>query len=91
MSVKGLDTREQLAVVSTRDEDLVVVPDGGLEDGEWPGGEFVLLDLCDFVLCQVVARLCQELSEMWSVIADDIFRVRYGLLDLCVRHVNVSM
>lgn len=50
MSVKGLDASEELAVVAYGDEDLGVRFDGGLEDGERAGGEFVLFELGDFVL-----------------------------------------
>lgn len=71
VAVKSLDAGEQLAIVAAGNEDLVVIAHRGLEDGEGPGGEFVLLDLGDFVLGQLVARLgeevpmaCQRLSWM---------------------------
>lgn len=32
MPVKGFDAGEEFAVVAARDDDLVVVADGGLED-----------------------------------------------------------
>lgn len=50
MSVKGLDTRQELAVVADRDEHLDVRAHGGLEDGEGAGGELVLLELSNLVL-----------------------------------------
>lgn len=40
---------------------MVVIANGGLQDGKRSSGEFVLLDLQDFVLGQLVARLGQEL------------------------------
>jgi hypothetical protein len=49
VTVEGLDASEDLAVVSARDQDLGTRADGGLENGEGPGGELVLFDLCDFV------------------------------------------
>jgi hypothetical protein len=49
MAVEGLDTGEDLAVVSARDQDLGARANGGLEDGEGAGGELMLFDLCDFV------------------------------------------
>jgi hypothetical protein len=45
MTVECLDTCENLAVVSARDQDLGARADGGLEDGEGTGCELVLLDL----------------------------------------------
>lgn len=50
MSVEGLDTCEQLAVVAAGNQDLGVRADGSLEDGERAGGELVLLELGDFEL-----------------------------------------
>ena len=47
--VKGLDAREQLAVVAAGDEHLRVRPDGRLQDRERAGGEFVFFELGDFV------------------------------------------
>jgi len=49
VSIKGLDTGEDLAVVSARDQDLGARADGGLEDGEGAGGKLMLLDLRDFI------------------------------------------
>ena len=43
MAVEGLDTRKELSVVTQGDEDLGVGADGGFEDGERPGREFVFL------------------------------------------------
>jgi hypothetical protein len=50
MAIKSLDPRKQLAVVATRDQDLVRVSNSRLEDGERTAGKFVLLKSCDFVL-----------------------------------------
>lgn len=52
MAVEGLNTRENLAIVSTRDQNLSARADGGLEDGEGSGGELMLLDLCDLILAR---------------------------------------
>lgn len=41
VAVKGLDARQQLAVIADRDEDLGVAADGGLEDGQGAGREFI--------------------------------------------------
>ena len=48
--VKGLDARQQLAVVADRDEDLGVRPHRRLEDRERAGRELVFLELGDLVL-----------------------------------------
>lgn len=61
VSVKGLDARKELSVVSDGDEDLGVAADRRLEDGKGSGAEFVLFELCDFVLGQLVARLGEKL------------------------------
>lgn len=50
MSVEGLDTRKELAVVAAGDQDLGVRADGRLEDGEGAGGELMFFELRDFVL-----------------------------------------
>ena len=50
MPVERLDAREHFAVIPTRDQDLCVGTDGGLKDREGSGGEFVFLELRDFVL-----------------------------------------
>ena len=55
MTVEGLDASKDLAVVSAGDQDLCARADGGLEDGERSGGEFVLLDLSDFVLAAAMS------------------------------------
>jgi hypothetical protein len=49
VAVEGLDAREDLDIVAHAYEDLLVVADGGLDDGEGAGGEFVLFELGDFV------------------------------------------
>lgn len=41
MPVEGFDSRQELAVVATRDENLGVRTDSGLKDRQGPGGEFV--------------------------------------------------
>lgn len=50
VAVKGLDAGEQLAIVADRDENLDMGPDGGLQDGQRPRGELVLLQLRNLVL-----------------------------------------
>lgn len=65
MAVKGLDAGEQLAVVADGDEDLDAVAHGGLEDGEGPRGELVLLELRDLVL--TVVRLSAPCSPLFCV------------------------
>lgn len=65
MAVKGLDAGEQLAVVADGDEDLDAVAHGGLEDGEGPRGELVLLELRDLVL--TVVRLSAPCSPPFCV------------------------
>lgn len=57
MTVEGLDAGKDFAVVSAGDQDLCARADSGLEDGEGSGGEFVLLDLGDFVLAATVSIL----------------------------------
>lgn len=52
MTVESLDTCENLAVVSARDQDLCARADGGLEDGEGAGGELMFFDLSNFVLAR---------------------------------------
>lgn len=65
VAVEGLDTGQELAVVADGDEDLGVGTDGGLEDGEGSRAELVLLELGDFVLCQLVAGFCEEFLDLW--------------------------
>lgn len=71
VAVKGLDAGEQLAVVADGDEHLDVRAHGGLEDGEGPGGEFVLLELRDFVFPIDTRRLVLNSSLLrllaWGV------------------------
>jgi hypothetical protein len=50
VAIKGLDPREDLAVVPARDQHLCARADCRLEDRERAGGELVLLDLGDLVL-----------------------------------------
>lgn len=50
MSIERLDAREELSVVAAGDENLSVGADCGLEDGQWTGCKFVLLELGDFEL-----------------------------------------
>lgn len=54
MSVKGLDTCEELPVVADGDEDLHVGAHGGLEDAQGAGSELVL-----FKLRQLVLTVCR--------------------------------
>jgi hypothetical protein len=57
MSVECFYAGEEFAVVATRDDDLVVVADGGLEDGEGTSSEFMLFDASNLVLAvQSVSR-----------------------------------
>ena len=49
MPVECLDSRQEFAIVATRDENLSVRTDGGLEDGERPGCELVLLEQSNLV------------------------------------------
>jgi hypothetical protein len=57
MSVECFYAGEEFAVVATRDDDLVVVANGGLQDGEGTSGELVLFDTSNLVLAmQSVSR-----------------------------------
>jgi hypothetical protein len=49
MSVKCLNARKQLAIVATRNQDLVCVADGRLEDRERAAAEFVLFESRNFI------------------------------------------
>lgn len=49
VSVKSLDTGQQLAVVSAGNQDLGVCAGGGLEERQGTGGELVLLDESDLI------------------------------------------
>ena len=53
MSVKSFDARKQLLVVSQRDEDLGVVADRLLEDGQRALRDFVLLQLPELGLIEL--------------------------------------
>jgi len=65
MSVECFYAGEEFAVVATRDDDLVVVADSGLKNGERTGGEFVLFDAINFVLAiQSVSRCDREGIEV---------------------------
>lgn len=64
VSVESLDARQELAVVSDGDENLGVAADGGLEDGEGSGAEFVLLELGDLVLGELVTRLGEKFPAL---------------------------
>jgi hypothetical protein len=50
MSVECFYAGEEFAVVAARDDDLVVVADSSLEDGERTGSEFMLFDTSNLVL-----------------------------------------
>ena len=50
MAIKSLYAGEQLAVVADGNEDLRVGSNRSLEDREGAGGEFVFLELRNFVL-----------------------------------------
>ena len=43
-----------------------MISDSGLEDGEGPGGELVLLELCDFVFGKFVTRFREQLSGRYE-------------------------
>ena len=65
MSVECFYAGEEFAVVATRDDDLVVIADGGLENGERASGELMLLDTSNFVLAiQIVSRCDREGIEV---------------------------
>jgi len=49
VSVKCLDTGQQLAVVAAGDQDLGVRAGGGLQQGQRTGGELVLLNKSDLI------------------------------------------
>ena len=53
MSVKCFDARKQLLVVSQRDEDLGVVADRLLQDGQRALRDFVLLQLPELGLVEL--------------------------------------
>ena len=50
MPVEGFDSRQELAVVATRDENLCVRTDSGLKYRKGPGGEFVFFKQSNLVL-----------------------------------------
>jgi hypothetical protein len=58
MSVKCFYAGEEFAVVATRDDDLVVVADSGLEDGEGTSSEFMLFDASNLVLAMQSVSRC---------------------------------
>ena len=59
MTVECLDAGEDLAVVAAGNQDLCARADGGLENGQGPSGELVLLDLSDLILAaqRLVVRI----------------------------------
>jgi hypothetical protein len=50
MPVECFYAGEEFAVVATRDDDLVMVADGSLEDGEGTSSELMLFDTSNLVL-----------------------------------------
>lgn len=61
VAIESLDTREQLAVVAARDQNLGVRSHGRLEDGEGARGELMLFELRDLVLAgEILARPGKE-------------------------------
>jgi hypothetical protein len=60
VTVECLDSGEDFAVVSARDQDLGARAYGGLEDGERACGELMLLDLCDFILAIEQSALAMQ-------------------------------
>ena len=63
MSIKRLDSREELSVVAAGDKDLGVGADCGLEDGEGSSSEFVLLELRDFELAVNNVSSCAQIGD----------------------------
>ena len=53
VAIKGLYTSEKLLVIAEGDEDLGMVADRLLEDGEGPLVDFVLLELADLGLVEL--------------------------------------
>lgn len=49
VSVKSLDTGQELTIVAAGDQDLSVCAGSGLQEGERAGGELVLLDESDLI------------------------------------------
>lgn len=88
MPIKRLYTCQQFAIVPTRDEDLIVISNSGLQDRERASSELVGFDLGDFVFGQLVARLREELSIL--VLARSITRrmIRPDILYLDVCHIE---
>lgn len=64
MPVESLDPTEQLLVVPEGDEDLCVVPDGSLQDGERTLGNLVLFKLSDLELGQLGFWQVEEFAKM---------------------------
>jgi len=60
MSIESLHASEEFAVVAARDQNLGVRADSGLEDGEWAGSKFVLFELSNLVLSELIAWLGQQ-------------------------------
>lgn len=53
MSVKGLDASEQLLVIPQRDQDLAVVANSLLQDGQRSLGDLPLLELTNLSLVEL--------------------------------------
>jgi hypothetical protein len=53
VAIKGLYTSEKLLIIAERDEDLGVIADGLLEDGEGSLVDFVLLELANLRLVEL--------------------------------------
>lgn len=77
MAVKSFYTREELFVVAKGDEDLGVVADGLLEDGEGALGDFVLFELANLGLVQLGFGDVDVLTErMQRVLVGSKRRIR---------------
>lgn len=75
MPVKRLDPAQQLLVVPERDEDLGIVSDGRLENGERALGDFVLFELTNLELGEFGLGKVEELA---GAIADRDERMGSG-------------
>lgn len=64
VSVKSLDTGQQLAVVSAGNQDLGVCAGGGLEKRQGTGGELVLLNESDLIFSELALRLVEKVLNL---------------------------
>lgn len=66
MSVKSLDTGQQLAVVPAGDQDLGVCAGGGLQEGQRASGELMLLNKSDLIFPVRYKMQDQSFSSFFS-------------------------